>query len=352
MPDVGQQPAAAEPVLSNPRRSSSKVWRNPALALLCLLAAAIVEWKLVNLPSGEVNEKLVVEPKQVLGFDSPASSDGAPLSFAYAPASDAERVVLDAYFERARLDSETLQAFAVLQVAAPQSTGFITYMTSGVGNSACATTFSVTPLGAVKNVKFSQNGDNITAGYRSISAVFEGADVLVKLVSHGGLQAGLSPCRVQLSVADWKQAAQGFLPINIVVPAGAPFRFHWQNLDDKSQSWNTKSQALPLLNFGSNDSFATQRVTLSASDGAQALPLDAKAANGSSLSVGLFGIRQNQLDVSVSGKGIVLKDGHVVSINVFEKINKYPLFAALLGAANLALIGWVRKAFLPERPEK
>jgi hypothetical protein len=45
----------------------------------------------------------------------------------------------------------------------------------------------------------------------------------------------------------------------------------------------------------------------------------------------------------------MLVNGKRVTINVLEAINKYPIPAALLAGANLALIGWVGRVFFPRR---
>ena len=333
------------------------------LSLVCLAAAAAVEWKLVNLPSGEVSGQFPVTVRarnEVITFADPVSVTGTPFSFAYAPSTEAEKVLLDAYFDNAQLSDQTLQALRTFQISAPSTPGVITYLTSGAGNAACSTKLLVEPAaGNFKSVEFSQSGSDITSGYRSLGAVFGGAPAMVTLTSQGALQGGLSPCRIELAVGDWKQATQGFFPITIEVPAGASFRIHWQNLDERSSSWKTRSSALPLLEFGPtlNDEFMSQTIAISGLDprtGARNAPnFEARGAKQSPLTVLSFGVNQNQLEISASGKGRVLKSGKVVSTtNVMETLNKNPILAGLLGAGNLALIGWATRMFFPPRRTK
>jgi hypothetical protein len=373
MPEPPQQPSRSEeevPAASapaTPGQPRPPIWRSRlagrVLALVCLVAAAAVEWKLVNLPTGEVSGQFPATVRardEIVTFGDPGAVTGAGFSFAYAPPTEAEKVLLDAYFDYAQLSDQTLQTFKSFQISAPASPGVITYLTSSAGSAACGTKLQVAPADAnLKSVEFSQSGSDITSGYRSLGISFGGAAAVVTLTSQGALQSGLSPCRIELSIGDWKQATQGFLPVKIQVPAGAHFRFHWQNLDERSNTWKTKSSALPLLEFGpsANDEFTAQSIaisTLNPKTGAPNPPgFEARGAKQSPLTVLSFGVNQNQLEINASGKGRVLKGGKVVSTtNVLETLNKNPILSALFGAGNLALIGWATRMFFPPRKEK
>jgi hypothetical protein len=338
-------------------------WAKRILALVCLVAAAAIEWKLVNLPSGDVSGQFPTTVKardEVVTFSAPGSVTGGPFSFAYSPPTEAEKVLVDAYFDNAQLSDETLKAFKLFQISAPSSAGIITYLTSGEGSAACSTKIQVEPADAnLKSVEFSQSGSDITSGYRSLGASFAGAPALVTLSSQGVLQNGLSPCRIELSVGDWTQATQGFMPIKMEVPPDAHFRFHWQNLDERSSTWKTRSSALPLLSFGSSasDEFTTQTIAISTVNpktGALNPPaFEARGAKQSPLTVLSFGINQKQLEIKASGNGRVLKDGKVVNTtNVLETLNKNPILSALFAAGNLALIGWAGRMFFPRTRKK
>src|ERR1700751_1379306 len=124
----------------------SPIWRSglsgKLFALVCLTVAVAVEWKLVNLPAGEVSGQFpttVRARNEIITFTDPGSVTGGTFSFMYAPPTEAERVLLDAYFDNAQLSSQTLQALKSFQISAPMSPGVITYLTSGSGNAACAT---------------------------------------------------------------------------------------------------------------------------------------------------------------------------------------------------------------------
>jgi hypothetical protein len=340
------------------------VWRSrlagKVLALVCLTVAIVVEWKLVSLPADEVSGQFPATVRardEIVTFTEPGSVTGGPFSFVYAPPTEVEKVFLDAYFDNAQLSDQTLQAFRSLQISAPTSPGVVTYLTSGAGNAACATKLRVEPASSgLKSVEFSQGDGAITSGYRTLGASFIGTGAIVTLISQSLFQNGLSPCRIELSVGDWKQSTQGFLPIKIQVPPGVPFRFHWQNLDERSSTWKTKSSALPLLAFGSSasDEFSAQAIAISSLNPKTGTPnppyFEARGAKQSPLTVLFFGINQNQLEINASGKWRVLKAGKVVStVNILEALNKNPILSALFATGNLALIGWVgRMLFRPQ----
>lgn len=368
MPEPRQQRSRrAEAPPATPSRPRPPIWRSSlagkVLALVCLIAAAAVEWKLVNLPGGEVTGQFPVTVRardEVVTFGEPGSVTGAAFSFLYAPPTEAEKVLLDAYFDNAQLSSQTLQAFKAFQISAPTSPGVITYLTTGAGSAACSTRVQVEPADAnLKSVEFSQSGSDITSGYRSLGTSFGGTGAVVILTSQGALQSGMSPCKIELSVGDWKQTTQGFLPIKIQVPAGAHFRFHWQNLDERSNTWRTKSSALPLLEFGpsASDEFTAQTIAISSLNPKTGVPdppdFEARGAKQSPLTVLSLAVNQKQLEISASGKGRVLRGGKVVSTtNFLETLNKNPVLSALLGAGNLALIGWVGRMFFPSRRKR
>lgn len=336
---------------------------NKCLSVAALLLAVAVEWMLVNVPVSEVSGQFPVTVRsrdEIVTFLNPVAATGDSFLFEYAQPSESEKVLLDAFFDNAQLAETTVAALKSLQVLAPTTSGVIAHLTSNVGSGSCATKLRVEPVGRpFASVEFSQNGDDISSDYRALGIRFTGNDGLVTLTPQGGFQNGVSPCKVGLSVGEWKQSTQGFLPIKIRVPAGESFRFHWRNLTERTNTWKTKSSAIALLSFGAsaNDQFLSDGIAIrsvNAKTGKADDPpnLETRGEKHAPLTVSFFGINQNQLQISASGKGRALRHGSVVRQNVLETVNKYPIPAALLGAGNLALIAWVKRAFFPPGPKK
>jgi hypothetical protein len=267
-----------------------------------------------------------------------------------------ERVIANAFFDNAQLSDETLKTLHQLLVSAPSSPGVITHVTSGAG-AACTTSFQVEPDSSnLKTVEFSQGDSDISNSYRGVAVRFIGTDAIVTLTPQDALARGRSSCKFVLSIGDWTQPTPGFIPIKIRVPAGAPFRFRWQKLDEPSSAWRTEGPALSLLEFGSSKSneFSTQAIAikpLNPETGAPHYPakLEARGSKQSPLTVQFFGINQNQLEIKASGRGRTLINGATVHVDLLQKLNEYPIPSALLAAANLALIGWVKQTFFPTR---
>lgn len=334
------------------------------LSVGALLSAVAVEWMLVNVPVSEISGQFppatVRARDEIVTFASPAAVTGDSFLFEYAQGTESEKVLLDAFFDRAQLSDTTVAALKSLQVPAPITPGVIAHLTSNVGSGSCATKLRVESAGGqFSGMELSQSGDDISSDYRALGVRLFGADALVTLTPQGAFQHGLSPCKVGLSVGDWKQSTEGFLPIQIHVPAGESFRFHWRNLTERTTTWKTHSSAIALLSFGAaaNDQFLAEDIAIRTVNPKTGKPedpasLEARGQRSAPLTVSFFGINQNGLEISASGAGRALRHGSVIRQNVLEAVNKYPIPSALLGAGNLALIAWVKRAFFPANTKK
>ena len=329
------------------------------LSVAALISAVAVEWMLVNVPISEVGAQfppaIVRARDEIATFSRPAAVTGDAFLFEYAQGSESEKILLDAFFDRAQLSDRTVADLKRLQVVAPTTPEVIAHLTSNAGTGSCATKLRVEPAdGQFSGVELSQSGDAISSDYRALGVRVAGADALVTLTPQGGMEHGLSPCKVGLSVGDWKQATQGFFPIQIRVPAGELFRFHWRNLSEHSTTWKTHSSAIALLTFGAseNGQFLADDIAIRSVNPKTGKPedppsLEARGRKNAPLTVSFFGINQNQLEITASGRGRALRHGSVLRQNALETVNKYPIPSTLLGAGNLALIAWVKRAFWP-----
>lgn len=330
-------------------------------SLLCLVAAVALEYFLVNLPiaqevGGQFHPATARAGLQAVTFQKPELDDSGNFAFEYSPPTEADPVTVDAYFDNAQLSPETVQAFHSLQVAAPSSAAGIIYATSAVKSGACATKFEVRPLSPPASVRFSQTEGESLAGFRNLAISVLGTDADITLTSAGAMQNVLSPCKVELSVGDWKQITGGFFPIKIRVPAGANFRFRWQHLKEATNSWDNKSAALGLLQFGpGGDEFAASAIQIGSikSEPSKPAALEAIADRKTALTIDSFAIDKDNLAITASGTGRVLKNGTVITkTDALEMVNKNPLLSALFGAGNVALLGWVGRSWFPSRKKK
>ncbi len=333
------------------------------LSVAALLSAVAIEWTLVNVSVSEVAGQFPATVRardEVVTFLAPAAATGDSFLFEYAQPTESEKVLLDAFFDRAQLSEVTVAALKSLQVLAPTTSGVIAHLTSNVGSGSCATKLRVEPVsGQFSSIEFSQSADDISSDYRALAVRFTGTDGLVTLTPQGAFHDGVSPCKVELSVGEWTQSAQGFLPMKIRVPVGESFRFHWRNLTERTTTWKNKSSPIALLSFGASandrflsDSIAIRSVNPKTGKVDDPPSLEARGQKHAPLTVLSFGVNQNQLEISASGKGRALRRGSIVRQNVLETVNKYPIPSALLGAGNLALIAWVKRAWFPARQKE
>jgi len=144
----------------------------------------------------------------------------------------------------------------------------------------------------------------------------------------------------------------------VKVPAGSGYRLRWEEADLQPSGWNTGGPALPLLAFGParRQNFRAEEIgVFPAQAAAQSRAHDGLVAQSerkdAPLTVDSLLIGTDHMQFGASGKGRVRENGSaIVTVNFLETINKYPLIAALFGAANLGLLNWAkRKAFPPAR---
>ncbi len=364
MPDARQAPNSADhqnaDSPASPGNSSRKRWKGRAASLACLIVAAVAQYFLVNIPIGEVGGQFPATVRartEAVVFSSPSVTDGGVFSLQYAPPSEAQPILLDAYFDNAQLSPETLQSFHTLQVGAPSSAAPISYLTSNVKKGSCSTKFTVTPVSAPTSVQFSQTDDDSLAAFRSLAVSFAGTDVDITLTSQGPMNSLLSPCKVNLSVGNWNQVTGGFFPIRIRVPAGASFRFRWQDLNDKSDAWQNQSAALELLRYGASASedFTADAIKIVNARNAATDPpqLEARGTRKTALDVESLAIDKSDLQIKASGKGEVLKDGKVqTKTDVLEAFNQNPVLSGLITAGNVALLGWAGRMWFPPKKKE
>jgi len=347
-------------------------WRKPAAqrvaAVMVLLAAAALQYFLVNVPVGDVGQTAKFSPAKVkatdelVSFDSPESG-ADPFSFAYAQAAESneQKMLVDAYFDQAALSEETLHRLAALGVHAPSAPGPISYVTSTAHDATCSTAFHVdtsNAAGDAHTVQFFQSEIAPSDRHRLLEVKTAGLDSTVTLSSSGSFApGGGSPCRIVLRASTWEQPLQGFLTVKVKVAAGSSFRFRWEAADVKPTGWSSSGAPVRLVMFGSplKQSFKAVAMQIIPSDIPSGRSVRGTLVATSQrkevpLTVDSFLVGTDRIEFGASGRGRVLENGKVISrTNLIEAINQYPLIAALFGAANVALLGWSKRKFFPPR---
>jgi hypothetical protein len=349
-----------------------------AIVVIVLAAAAYVQFYLVNLPSAELSQTAKFSPatvkatEQLVSFENPETDPGQfEFGFEQAAESQNQRMVVDAYFDQATLSDTTMHKLAALGVQPPPGAAPISYLTSDDQNVRCNTAVQIQTKDAqtdavpkpARAVEFRQSELAPSDRHRLLEVKMQGSDSTVTLSSQGTFGDALmspSSCKLTLHVAGWQQVMPGFIPVVVDVPAGSSYRLRWEAADVKTKGWNTVGPALPLLSFGHarRQSFHTEKIGVFA----EQTPEQARAHDGlvalcerkdAPLTVDSLLIGTDHLQFAASGKGRAWENGSPIgTVNLLDTINKYPLIAAVFGAANLALLNWAKRRFFPSPNSK
>jgi len=339
------------------------------IVILVLAAAVGLQYRLVNVPIADLSQTTKFSPAtikaadQVVSFRNPETDPGS-FAFAYEQTADSQkqRMLVDAYFDNAVLADETVRQLAALHVHAPSEPAAISYLTSMSQNGTCDTGVRVETARTTPKdnfVQFAQSELAPSDRHRLLELKLTGLDSEVTLSSQGTFGAtGMSACQVTLRVGQWQEITGGFVPITIKVAAGSSYRLRWEAADVQPTGWNTGGPALPLLVFGRarRQSFHSDEVAVVPADASsKAAARDGLVAQSerkdSPLTVDSLLIGTDHLQLNASGKGRVRENGKLIATaNLIETINKYPLMAALFGAANLGLLNWAKRRFFPPSP--
>ncbi|HUJ93464.1 MAG TPA: hypothetical protein VLW46_00715 [Candidatus Bathyarchaeia archaeon] len=362
-----KQPEKDTPHLPTPflhRQSSQRV-----LVTLALTAAIGIQYRLVNMPVADLKETKkfpahLQSGRDAVSFVDPQTTDGNfAFEFDQPGESRDANMIVDAYFDRAALSSQTLQSLAAIGLQAPSDFAASTYVNESPRHSDCRTKFTVatTKSGVADSaVQFFQSERAQSERSRLVEVMITGYDATVNLVSSGAfVPSGAAQCRINLSVGDWTQRTQGFLTIQFLVRAGSSFRFRWEAPDLIVKGWGVGrgGDPLKLLFFGSHhlDNFSAReikilplasRAELSANQG-----LVARSSRADDpFTISSLKIGKDELVVSADGTGRATENGQVISrTDVLAAITQNPLLALLLTAVNAALIGWARRSFFGGR---
>lgn len=365
------QPAAGPPapqLVSAPVvKQGGALWKKIAFrrtfAVLAIIAAAAVQYLLVNVPVNDIDQSGKFQPANVKAAEeyvslvNPETQPGE-FSFTYAghAESPTQKIDLDAYFDNAQLSEETAQRLTALGIAAPRELASAKYVTGSARDGTCSTSISVqagVPPNGSSEVQFYQKEVAPSAREHLLETKMMSSDATVTLSSQGTFLAnGSSSCNVRLSIGQWEQVMSGFVPIKLRVPRGTEFRMRWADSDLQPSGWSPAGTPVRLL-FGpqSKESFSAESIKVAPmSEGGESsvarLRARVEGRKGALLKVDSFRIGTDQLQVTASGKGRVYEDGKIVTTtNLLERMNKYPILAALFGAGNLALLGWAWRQF-------
>ncbi|MDT4952489.1 MAG: hypothetical protein QOJ02_627 [Acidobacteriota bacterium] len=132
----------------------------------------------------------------------------------------------------------------------------------------------------------------------------------------------------------------------VAIPAtDSTFMFHFLPLPGNSPSWGGKDGFYEAFTLGppvGAPVIQAHGVSIKAFDGSVVLSIRAADAK-SPLRVNKLEVGEDQLKASISGRGFVTIRGEEITVDLLERIKKYPIIAALFLVANAGLIAWLAR---------
>ena len=255
--------------------------------------------------------------------------------------------VVDIYFERAQLSSQTARFLTALGLSPPSTAGPISYADSGTepgSGEPCRTAMSVemSPKSA-NSIHLFQQEKLDAKRYRTLELKAIGAEFLVKMNTvtpeNGDPQA--TGCQKLLRAEEWRQSLGPSIPVTVMVPPDSGFRFRVQSVarDFSSSDGDffkmepIQASSVEVRPLESAASSAVSALRLNGPDEKTPLHVD-------SLQVGL-----GRLQLKVLGRGWVEMNGEGVTYNLLERLQKFPTVSFLIGLADATLINWLKVLF-------
>ena len=296
-------------------------------------------------------EELIIEEPEV------NSSEGIVFSHA-----GATNEIVDIRFERARLDTDTVDMLTALGDSPPTGPTQVDYVPqeaaqAAAGREPCRTFVTVAwartdePPAALRFFQLEAPGlDN----YRYVEMQATGSELAVRLLSKSASDdnvPGAPGCRSRLRAGELEELLGGSVGLNIVAAPDAKFRWHFRRRAQGQPPWGSADGLFEPFTLGAPQTDPNEKPPLRArAIRIRALHADASAPDilsarstdkGPPLSISGLKIGSDQLQLNVTGNGWVKINGADRTVNVFERVEKYPLTSALLGALNSALLAWI-----------
>lgn len=279
--------------------------------------------------------------------------------------------VVNAHFDRALLDEVTLGDLSGPDFNPPSSPTKIAYTTPEIKQKTaappCRTFVSVEPKGRAGPPRSIHLLQLETPGadrrrHVEIKAGGGGLGVRIWTTAPPGGADDSPGCDKLLRIADLpEQPLPASADVTAVVADNSRFRLSFRPMAaDAPPLWGDGAEGFyepfdfgpPQISPDDPPPFQARAVSVRRLQGGSSVPpvLSAESAGGDSL-LRVEGLRvgSNELQLLVSGEGMVSENGEKLTVNFWERVQKYPLPAALLGALNVALIAWVARLLFSKR---
>lgn len=146
---------------------------------------------------------------------------------------------------------------------------------------------------------------------------------------------------------DWHLATSG----EIEIRAAANSILHFTFLHTPESSWKERNNLFQPFVFGSKP-FRAQAISVRALNGGRPSPglsspkfRASKGKGGQLLDVGSLVLSAEEIRLAFTGYALIQYDGNYVTGDLYDRLEKYRLIAAILAMGNLTLIAWLIRIF-------
>lgn len=327
-------------------------------ALCVLLAAFAVQYYVANtrLPVeaediGELSPATARLGRHLLTIEQPElHPTGLLLSY-----SGTGREVIDATFESARYDDRALRELGFDPPAGAHPVSYLAHDTGQpeAAGEPCRTSLEVYVAPGSRpasRIAFSQTGSPGLDRFRQLRLDAAESHLTVRLMTASADGNPFHPlCSRLLRIGEFEAVLQGSQAVRIAAEPGSAIELRLGRGTDGSALWGGDagfvggfilSESPPLRAAG----LRVERRSEGARSAA-ALHAAWRPEGEPALSIDRLQVGSDQVQISVAGKAWTTIDGSDVTVNLFDRLKRYPLFAGLFGTANAGLVAWLVGTF-------
>lgn len=144
----------------------------------------------------------------------------------------------------------------------------------------------------------------------------------------------------QLREKEKQKDLAGAVAVKIIVIANSKISLRFYPTDARAPIWNDRNGYLkPFQN--ASPVLGASRVSLNASN--KSVLFEITAEPNEFVRIDTLNIGSDKLEADVSGKGFVKRNGELITLNLFARIQQYPLYAGLMAMANAGLLAWLAR---------
>jgi len=331
------------------------------VGLLVLAGAALAEYKLANVPrpvnletTGRFSPATIRLGQAELVIGGPVVDSKERLLFSH---EGKPNETVDISSDHARLDEDTREMFEHFGARILSTPTQIDYRAEDPTESSaslepCHTRVEILAASKMPDeIHIFQLGDPGANSFRHLRMRAKGAELVLNLVtrSPSDNSEGAPGCQYVIRVGDWHDNITA-LDLTAVNSEDSDLRLNFRRLMRDSTPWADTEGVLPLdlgtqqlTPASSPPPFQARSVSIKSLDLGNPRTLLSAISDGPLLTIRDLKIGSDQIQLTIAGTGWVKIDGKPWTVNFLDRLMENKILAALLAAANAALLALVAR---------